>query len=229
MFAHRLQRLRLEKRVTAAVRQLIATHEVFKFAVADFLLRRRLDNAARTDVIKIIQQLRRVRRRFVAQIERVHRRLRLLRESDIIKIGGFDDRQLRLGIDKSPQLMLGKSASLLADSLQMAFRPLAIVIKQLVFRLTLTQSHPLHIGDEPFNQIIGRNAVQLPFRTVVVHLRNAHESQMIHRLSPSVGVVGRGFVGAFRIDSGGIERTIVIGVCQIVQLVCRIVVFRRAS
>ena len=229
MFAHPLQHLCLEKRVAAAVCQLIAAHKIVEFTVADFLLGRSLDNAARTYIIKEIQQLCRVGDAFVVQVECDHRRPRLLCKSDIIEIGRFDDGEFRFGIGKPPQLMFGKSISLLFDALQIAFCAFTIVVEKLVLRFALAQSHSLHIGHEPLYQIVGRDAVQLPFCAVVVHLRNAHESQMIHRLGTSVGIVGRGLVGAFRIDAHRVERAIVIGVCQIVQLVHRIVVFRRAS
>ena len=124
--------------------------------------------------------------------------------------------------------MRRKAIALLFHATDAPLGLLAIVIKKLVLRLTLAKSHPLHVGHEQLDEVVGGNAVEEALGAVVVHLHDAHEGKMVQGLGPCV-VVGSQFEGFFGIDSRGIERAVVVGVGQVVQPVNGIAVARRTG
>ena len=217
MLAQSLQGLRLEERIAVVGGQLIAAKQVPHLRIERRLGQRLVDNAARTHIVEIVQQLRRVALDRTIRVDLRHCSRRLFEQAYIIKIGGLNNAELTLGIGKPIALMFIQTVDFLTDAMQAPLGPLAVVVEQLVLGLALAEAHVLHVGHKLFNDVVGLNAVEQGVGAVVVHLGYADECKIVQGLGPPHRIARRAAQSLLGIDAGRIERTIVVGIRLFVQ------------
>ena len=135
----------------------------------DFLCRPFGQNAAGTNVVEIVQELRRVLFHLLG-VYGLQGLNRLLLKTYIIIIGGIDNGKLCLGIEQPAALALVQQVALFVDAVHACDSTLTEVIEVLVARAALTKAHLLNIAHQHFQLIVSqfRNLVQqLPYGLIV--------------------------------------------------------------
>ena len=217
VLAHALKRLSLEEGIVVGNGQLIATHQIGELGIGNGILGFLVDDAARADVVEIVQHLSRIvlKVNFLLDVE--NGLGRLLRETYIIEIGGENDVVLALGISHTATLMFVKPVLFLLDTMNAPLRSNAVVVEELVLRLSLAETHALNISNKLLDEVVGRDAIEQRISTIVVHPSDVVECQIVEGLSLSVAIaIGKGQC-LLSIDASRIERAIMELVRTLIQ------------
>ena len=156
----------------------------------DVLLRASGNDTTRTDIVQIVEPLRRVETKIV-DINALEGIDRLSLQTYIIIIGRGDDGHFRLSIAQTLQLCLAQLASLLIDSLQGLHRILTVFVELAILGTTLTKTHLLNVSNKLFYLIISDlwNFIQPLLRLIVLHLDNIGEGQVVEGFCPTLVII----------------------------------------
>ena len=184
MLADGLQGISLPVRIRiASARHHIEADEKVELSLTDFIDGALRDGSARPVVIEIVEILCRILLKFVGiQVGKcpLHGAFLLY----IIKIGGFHDVELALGIDGAAVFTERQIICLLAYSAQSAHCLFAISVKVLVAGFTLTDSHALNVCNKEFYLVVAPvfHLLQPLLGSPIIHLGNRHERQVVASL-----------------------------------------------
>ena len=191
VLSQRLQCVSCEIGVMVTLGYLQATQQVVELLLGDIVLGALCNDATRSDVVEIVQELGRV---LLHILRCLHQGINaLLLQSYIIIIGGTDDGQFRFSIEQPLLLALCQQLAFLIDASQGFPGPFAVVIELTVMGAALTQAHLLHVSHQQFQLVVGnrRDGVEQLSGLVIVHADDAHEGQMIQGLGLTVAVACR--------------------------------------
>ena len=106
-----------------------------------------------------------------------------------------------------------------------------IAIKVLVFRLALTDTHHLDVGNHEFYLVVSDfgNLLQLLRSLCIVHFGNVHKSHIVQSLRLSVAIMKRNIKGTLRIDDDTVKVAEMKAVCTLIPTVGLAIILRRQT
>ena len=142
------------------------------------------ENAASTDIIQIIQILCRITSQFM-QVQLLKRLNRLTFQTYIIIIGRVYYCKFCLSIPQSTFLTFVELITLFVNTLHAGDGTFTEVVKVLIMRTALTQTHLLHIAHQKFQLIVSHlwNLVQIVLSSLVIHPDHLDKSKIIQAFS----------------------------------------------
>ena len=222
VFGEGLEGIGSEIGIVATTGQEEAAHQVVELLLVDLVLRALGDDAARSDVVEVVEVLGRVALHLVG-IDGVEGLDRLLLESYIIVIGGVDDGILGLGIKQGATIVVGEIVDLFMDAADGLISQFAILMELAVARTTLTETHLLDVGDEALYLMVGGldDLVEDALSLVVLHAHDVDEGEVVEGLCPTRTVAFSERCGTLGIGCCRVGIAVVIGVSCFIQLVDR--------
>jgi hypothetical protein len=117
--------------------------------------------------------------------------------------------------------MVPKGFLRLSDTPHTPKSPLMIDVEVFVLRLSLTQTHVLHVSHEQFHLVVSDsgNAVQLFVGILIIHLQDADKREIVQGFGLTRIIAVGSVPDALRIDLCRVEVSIVVRIGNVVQLV----------
>ena len=198
------------------------THQVIKLLLVNLLLSTLGNNAASTDVIKVVEELGGVALHLI-RINGIEGLDRLTFETYIIIIGGVDDGILRLCIEQALQVVIGKGIALFIDATDSLIGQLAELMELTIAGTALTEAHLLDVGDETLDLMIGGldHFCEKALCLVIFHPDDMNKSKVVEGLCPTRTIACSELYCALGISLGRINIAVVIGIRKRIQLVDR--------
>ena len=189
MLGYTLQGIGHEVGIVATQGYLVTAQQMVHLLTVNLLGAAFGNDTSGADVVQIVQKLRRIALDGFG-VDGFQRLCRLLLQAYIIIIGGGDNGQLRLAVEQSPPLAVVEYMALFVDAAQGGKGFLAVVVKILVARLSLAESHLLHIAYKQLQLVVGLlwYQVQQIFRRLIVHLGHVGEGQVVMRLGIAAAI-----------------------------------------
>ena len=222
MFGEGFERVSGKIRIIATTGGEEATHQVVELLLVDLLLGALSDDAASTDVIEVVEELGGVALHLI-RINGVEGLDRLTFETYVIIIGGVDDGILRLCIEQTLQIVIGKCIALFIDATDGLISQLAELMELAIAGTALTEAHLLDVGDETLNLMIGglNDFSEESLCLIVFHPDDVNEGQVVECLCPTRTIACSKLYSTLGISLGGINIAVVIGIRKRIQLVDR--------
>ena len=197
-----------------------AAHQVVKLLLVDLLLRALGNDAASSDVIHIVEILGRVAQHLIG-MNALKSLDALTLETNIIIIGGIDNRILCLSIEQTTPIVLREQLALFVDTSYGLVSQLAILMELTIARTALTETHLLHIGYELLYLIVGSldGFVEEMFGLIILHTDDMDEGEVVESLCPTRMITFRQVASTSCVNFCRIEIAIMIGIRLGIQLV----------
>ena len=211
--------------------QLIALHQIVPFLLIYLFLGTFCDDTTSTNLIEIVQILRRILLQLRIILDGFKRFNRSLLQTYIIIIGGCDNGQLAACIDHTLAHARCKVYRLLLYPSQRSTGILIVFVEILVSRDTLTKSHLLDIRNQQLYLVIRKhgNAVQLTVSLLIAHLGQTDEGHVVQCLCTSVVVVFSQVKCLLGIVPSGVKIPIMERIGDVVQLIHLLSMRRRTG
>ena len=197
-----------------------AAHQMVKLLLVDLLLGALGDDAASSDVIHIVEILGRIAQHLVG-MDTLKSLDALALKTNIIIIGGIDNRILRLGIEQTTPIVLREQLALFVDTSYGLISQLAKLMELTIARTSLTETHLLHIGYELLHLIVGslNGFVEELFGLIILHTDDMDEGKVVESLCPTRLITFRQVASTSCVNFSRIEVAIMIGIGLGIQLV----------
>lgn len=124
-----------------------------------------------------------------------------------------------MGIDEPLFLMRRQHITLFANAGNASLRLFIIIIKLFISRLSLAQSHVLHVGNKQFYLIVcnGINRIKELCGMLKIHSHDINKGQVVECLSLSGIITAAQLERAASINSRRIQVSVMIGIRLFVQ------------
>ena len=198
------------------------TQQMIELLLVDLFLCALGDDTTSTDVIEVVEELGGVALHLI-RINGIEGLDRLTFKTYVIIIGGVDDSILRICIEQTLEVVIGKGIALFIDATDGLIGQLAELMELAIAGTALTEAHLLDVGDETLNLMIGGldDFSEESFCLVVFHPDDVNKGQVVEGLCPTRTIACSELYSTLGISLGGINIAVVIGIRKRIQLVDR--------
>ena len=215
-----LKRVGCEEGVVSLTGQKEAAHEVVELQLVDLPLRALGDDAARTDVIQVVEHLGGVALHFVG-VDDAQGLDTLVLQAYIIIIGGVDNGIFTLCIAQPALLTWGEEVTLLVDTTQGLIGKLTVLMELAVTGSALAEAHLLHMGHHALHLVVARlkHLVQPLISLIILHPGDTDKGLIITSLRPTLAITVAQVISPGTVIQRRVEVAVMIIIGEGIQLV----------